>query len=62
MTQQEFDKTEFVVGMTAVYDDYKYRVASVNFKEYLIGLGDINECVEDDDLTWVRCESVELIK
>lgn len=62
MTQEQFDNTKFGAGMTVKYRGGLYGVVSVNFYEKLLGIIDVSATGEDadDDLTWVRCESVEV--
>lgn len=61
MTQEEFDKTSFGANMDCIYHGERCGIASVNFTERLLGLSADGDDV-DDDLTWVRCENVEMIK
>ena len=64
MTQQEFGSTKFGANMSVIYRGAKYGVVSVNFYEKLLGLIDGSATGDDssDDLIWVRCENVEIIK
>ena len=64
MKQEEFDNTSFGSGMRFNYRGVIYDLAAVNFEERLLGLTDSADFDDesDDDITWVRCESVELIK
>ena len=57
MTQDEFNGTKRTGGMIIVYGGQQYPVASVCFVEMLIGYA----TEFDDELSWVRCENVELI-
>jgi len=60
MTREEFNRMRFFAGMNVMYKDEKYGIESVNFTEGLLGLREGLDS-EEDDLTWVRCESVELL-
>lgn len=63
MTIQEFDKTGWTGKMKGIYKKEIFNIASVDFEEKLIGLLlPCNELKDDFELTWVRCENVELIK
>lgn len=56
MTIEEFNKTQWGANMKFSYKGQVYDVCSVNFGEALIGY-----CTEfDDELSWVRCENIEL--
>lgn len=57
MTQTEFENQKFGAGDTAIYKGQKYKVASVDFEEMLIGLF-IEDADEDSNISWVRCENV----
>lgn len=63
MTREEFNKTRFSANMNVSYRGGKYGVVSVNFYEALLGIidGEVTGDESADDLTWVRCESVELL-
>ena len=57
MTIEQFDKTEFTKGMGAKTKDGQiYPIAGINLEERLIGIKTI------EDIFWVRCENVELVK
>ena len=64
MTQQEFDLMGFGAGMKVVYRGSVYGIVSINFYEKLFGIvfGEADGDDSEDDLIWVRCESVELVK
>ena len=59
MTIDEFNKTSFGPGMKIKYDGVIRDVISADFTEFLFGFiidgGDFN------NLSWARCENVELI-
>lgn len=59
MTREEFSQSKFKAGDRAIYDGNEYVVASIDFKEQLIGLLGVID--NSDELTWVRCESVEYL-
>lgn len=60
MTIEQFNKQGFGAGDKALYKDGKvYDVATVDFEEQLIGLLMNIPGGEPDDVSWVRCESVE---
>ena len=64
MTQQEFATTYFGCGMQVIYLGSVYAIVTINVQEKLFGLYDgldANDC-EDQDVIWVRCESVELVQ
>ena len=58
MTIEDFNKTGFRAGDNGIYKNKEYEIASLDFEEKLIGLLGVCEGGEDDDITWVRCESV----
>lgn len=63
MTLEEFDKTYFCAGMSAMYKGELVAISSVNFEEKLLEVVDLaNAQPEPDDFYWVRCESVEMAK
>lgn len=64
MTQEEFATTYFGCGMQATYRGSVYAIVTINIQEKLFGLYDglnANDC-EEQDVIWVRCESVELVQ
>ena len=62
MTREEFNKTRFGAGMSCVYKENIYSISIVNFEEGLFALDDgFSESDDMEDLTWVRCESVDLV-
>lgn len=62
MTQQEFDNFGFRAGMLCTYKGGKYHIASCCFEERLFGLiEDGFFPIDEYNLIWVRCESVELL-
>lgn len=61
MTIDQFDKTGFQYGDKAVYKGETYPIKSLDFEERLIGLLGVSFGADEDDVTWVRCESVEHI-
>lgn len=57
MSIKQFDKTAFAKGMRAkTKDGYVYEIASIDLEERLIGVKTVA------DISWVRCENIELIK
>lgn len=58
MTTEQFDKQRWWVDMKCIYDEKERGIASVDFKERLVGLS----FELDDEIQWVRCESIKLIK
>ena len=62
MTIQEFNETRFGKGDKAIYKDENYAIATLDFEEKLIGLHGVCLGVDDDDVTWVRCENIEFIQ
>lgn len=62
MTIEEFNTTGFTGKMRCTYKGEEYLLASVDFEEKLIGiLLPDNEFKDDHELSWVRCENIELI-
>lgn len=59
MNIEQFKKTRFGPGMKIKYCGEIYDVISTDFQEYLFGFiidgGDMN------NLSWARCENVELV-
>lgn len=64
MTQQEFDSMKWSSRISVTYRDVVCGVVSVNFHERLLGIidGETDGDESAEDLIWVRCESVELVK
>ena len=63
MTQEEFDKTNFSRRVKVSYKggaDPLY-VVSVDFEERLLGVSETINVLSDGDISWVRCENVDLI-
>lgn len=58
MNIEEFKKTGFAPGMKIKYQGRIYDVISADFEESLFGFSLDGSCV---DLSWARCENVELI-
>ncbi len=56
MTQEDFDKQRWGVGMKCVYEEKERGIATVDFKERLVGLS----LELDDEIQWVRCENIKL--
>jgi hypothetical protein len=62
MTQQEFDNYGFRAGMFCTYQAEKYHIVSCCFTERLFGLMEDGRFpIDESNLIWVRCESVELL-
>ena len=59
MTLQQFNNTRFGAGMRCIYKGQTRDIGSVEFEEKLLGL--VNEW-DDEELNWVRCENIELIR
>lgn len=56
MTIEQFDKTAFTKGMRAKTEDgYIYYIVSLDLEERLIGVKTVA------DISWLRCENIELI-
>jgi hypothetical protein len=63
MTQKDFDEKRWGANTKVTYRGTIYGVSAVNFYERLLGIttsADFDD-ESDDDLIWVRCESVELL-
>lgn len=59
MTLAEFNQQGWRPNMWAEYKGKVYAIASCDFEEQLVGLdGVIEYC---DEITWVRCENINLI-
>lgn len=58
MTKEEFNDCKFHKGMQAKYYGDVRNIIGVNFVEKLIGLADETS----DEIEWVRCENIALIK
>jgi len=61
MSQEEFKNTKFTGGMRCLYNGDLYRIVCAEFDEAIFGIVDIAE-VDGFELTYVRCESIKLIK
>ncbi|WP_119328378.1 hypothetical protein [Cysteiniphilum halobium] len=69
MTIEEFNKQGWTAGMTCIHtctktgNKHTYSIATVTFSEALVGLCDpnVDEC-KPEDIHWVRCENIELVK
>jgi hypothetical protein len=59
MTIDEFRKYRWGAGMKAKYRNSEYPIVSCDFDEELVGLK--NVVSGSDDLTWVRCENIEIV-
>lgn len=60
MTIEEFNNTKFSIHDWAIYKGAKYKIASVDFEEQLIGLLMNNDPENPKEISWVRCENAEL--
>ena len=58
MTIDEFNKTRWGHGMKMKYNGEVYDIISCDFKEALIGFSYGND---PENLSWARCENVELV-
>ena len=58
MEIREFKSTQWGANMCCEYMGEKMAIASVNFKEHLIGM--VDQMNPDDELIWARCENCEL--
>jgi hypothetical protein len=58
MTQQEFAKQGFRFGDKVSYKGIDYEICAIEFEEMLIA---IDETGDPKNLSWKRCENVELI-
>jgi len=59
MTRDEFNATRFSAGTVFSYEDINYDVVALNFTEGLLGLDMYDD---SSDLSWVRCESGEIVE
>jgi hypothetical protein len=62
MTIEEFKQTRFSAKMKVLYKDKECPIISVDFEECLLGIGYNQQFEVDDEIDWVRCENVELVK
>lgn len=63
MTLDQFDKVRWTGNMKAMYRDGKtYDVGSVDFLEQLVGILGYAAGADENNLQWVRCENVEIVK
>lgn len=58
MTREEFDNHSFGANTVFSYEGGNYDVVSVHFPEGLLGLDMYDDT---SDLTWVRCESGDIV-
>jgi len=62
MTIEQFNKTGFTGKMKCRFQGEIYGVASVDFEEKLIGIyEEIQGCDNPDEISWKRCENIEII-
>ena len=61
MTHLEFSITSFGKGDKAIYKGVAYQIKSVDFVEELIGMIGVFDEDDKEEITWVRCESIEYI-
>lgn len=64
MTREEFDKTRWGAGMQCMVHDFGiHDIVTVSFGEALIGVvQDRGNYHDADEVSWFRCESVEIVK
>ncbi len=61
MTIEQFNSHPFGFGDQANYKDGNiYQIASVDFEEQLVGLYMNISGGKPDDISWVRCENIEI--
>lgn len=61
MTHEKFDTTPFSCKDKLIYKNVEYFIGIINYEERLFGLTkDLQS--EEDDIIYVRCESVETSK
>jgi len=58
MTIEEFNNMSWGAGGKVIYDCNECDVISVNFAEALLGIDEFDDI---DNLSWVRCENIEII-
>jgi hypothetical protein len=61
MTRDQFNNMPHHANMFVMYEEQKYYVISVDFKEQLFGLVEEKAAIPKDEWFWVRCESITLI-
>ena len=61
MTKTELRYHVFKAGDKAKYKGKIYKIASVDFQEYLLGLRMNISGDDPNDIIWVRCENVYFI-
>jgi hypothetical protein len=64
MTRKELNKMNWQESTIVSYRGAEYGVVSINFYEALLGIipGYATGDDSSDNLIWVRCESVEVVK
>lgn len=62
MTIEEFDKIGWTGNMKCIFQDEEYGIATVDFEERLVGIYEmISGAESEDDISWKRCENIEII-
>ena len=63
MTIEEFDKTGWTGNMKCIFQCEEYGIATVDFEERLVGIYEmISGAESEDDISWKRCENIELLQ
>ena len=62
MQQHEFDNTHWGAKMTCSHRGIKRDIVSISFEEKLVGLSEIAQGADENDVEWVRCENIVLLK
>jgi len=61
MTRENFNNYGFTAGMTCIYKGKEYPIVMIDYEEGLIGYNPQCEGGSEDDVSWCRCESVEVL-
>ena len=59
MTIDEFNNTSWRPNMFAMYKGNLHLIASCDFEECLVGLDGV--VLGSEEISWVRCENIELV-
>jgi major membrane immunogen (membrane-anchored lipoprotein) len=61
MTIEQFDTTGWTGNMKCTFQDKEYYIATVDFEEKLVGIYEKIQGGDEDDVSWKRCENIELV-
>lgn len=60
MTITEFNNQSWGAFTTVIYKGRERRVISVDFAEGLVGIDEEISGADEDEISWKRCENVEI--